>query len=126
MTRDSLSPVREYRTRSERLIVGLMTGTSADAVDAVLVRLKGDGLAAKHEVLAELETPLPDDLRAEVLDVSAAMTIEPERLMRLDVALAEAYADAEGDSSAGVKLSDVTAIGSQPDRAPAFARRAAR
>jgi len=114
MTRDALSPVREYRTRADRLIVGLMTGTSADAVDAVLVRLKGDGLAAKHEVLAELETPLPDDLRAEVLDISAAKTIEPERLMRLDVALAEAYAEAVRDvvARAGVKLADLTAIGS--------------
>lgn len=114
MARDALTPIRDYRERSERLIVGLMTGTSADAVDAVLVRLKGEGLAATHEVLAELESPLEDELRAEVLAVAAADSIEPERLMRLDGELAEAYADAvrEVVEQGGVKLQDVCAIGS--------------
>jgi len=80
--RDALTPVREYRAKPDRLVTGLMTGTSADAVDTVLVRLKGEGLAATHEVLAERESPLDDDLRAEVLAVAAAKTLEPERLMR--------------------------------------------
>ena len=113
-TRDAVTPLREYRTRSERLLVGLMTGTSADAVDAVLVRLKGDGLAARHEVLAELETPLEPELRSEVLAVAGAKSLEPERLMRLDVELAERYAEAVRGvaSDAGVKLSAIAAIGS--------------
>jgi anhydro-N-acetylmuramic acid kinase len=114
MTRDALTPVRDYRSRSERLVVGLMTGTSADAVDAVLVRLRGDGLAATHELLAEREMPLPDELRAEVLEVAGAQAVEPERLMRLDVRLAEAYAEAVRDvaSQAGVRTADLSAIGS--------------
>src|SRR6185503_4038421 len=91
-----------------------MTGTSADAVDAVLVRLKGEGLAATHEVLAERESPLEDDLRNEVLAVAAAKSLEPERLMRLDVRLAEVYADAVHGiaEEAGVKLTAICAIGS--------------
>jgi anhydro-N-acetylmuramic acid kinase len=114
VTRDALTHVRDYRTRPERLVVGLMTGTSADAVDAVLVRLKGDGLTATHEVLAERESPLADDLRAEVLAVAAAKSLEPERLMRLDVRLAEAYAEAvlEIAEEAGVKPAEIAAIGS--------------
>ena len=114
MTRDALSPVREYRTKPERLVAGIMTGTSADGVDAVLVRLKGDGLAATHEVLAECELPLDDELRAEVLAVAAAKAIEPERLMRLDVRLAEVYAEAVRTiaEEAGVKLAAIAAIGS--------------
>lgn len=114
MSRDALSSLRDYRTKPERLIVGLMTGTSADAVDAVLVRLKGDGLAATHEVLAERELPLDDELRAEVLAVAAAKTVEPERLMRLDVRLAEVYAEAVRAiaEEASVKLTAICAIGS--------------
>jgi anhydro-N-acetylmuramic acid kinase len=113
VTRDALSPVREYRARPERLVAGLMTGTSADAVDAVLVRLKGDGLAATHEVLAELESPLDDELRGEVLAVAAAKMLEPERLMRLDVRLAEVYAEAVHAiaEEADVKLTAISAIG---------------
>src|SRR5262245_39591792 len=91
-----------------------MTGTSADGVDAVLVRLKGDGLTATHEVVAERESPLDEDLRGEVLAVAAAKTLEPERLMRLDVRLAEVYAEAVRGiaEEGGVKLSAITAIGS--------------
>src|SRR5262245_844537 len=113
-TRDALSPVRDYRTRPERLLVGLMTGTSADAVDAVLVRLKGEGLAARHEVLAELETPLDPQIRSEVLAVAQAKTLELERMMRLDVELAERYAESVRlvAAEAGVKLSAIAAIGS--------------
>ena len=114
MTRDALTSLRSYRSAPEHLIVGLMTGTSADAVDAVLVRLKGEGLAAKHEVLAELERPLADDLRDEVLAVVGAKTLEPERLMRLDAELGELYAEAVSDvcDQAGVAVGKLAAIGS--------------
>src|SRR5262249_15719329 len=106
------------------MLVGLMTGTSADAVDAVLVRLKGDGLEATHEVLAEQESPLDDDLRAEVLAVARAKALEPERLMRLDVRLAEVYAEAvrELASEAGVKLTAICAIGSPRETGPPHPR----
>ncbi|MEY4071113.1 MAG: hypothetical protein RL721_1727 [Candidatus Eisenbacteria bacterium] len=93
---DALAPVRDYRTRPTRLVVGLMTGTSADAVDAVLVRFTGEGLAARHEVLAECERPLDAALRDEVLAIAGADTVEPERLMRLDADLAETYAKVVG------------------------------
>jgi len=114
VTRDAVTPLRDYRTRPDRLLVGLMTGTSADAVDAVLVRLKGDGLSATHEVLAELETPLESDLRAEVLAVASAKSLEPERIMRLDAALGELYAESvrQVAGQAGVKLASIAAIGS--------------
>ena len=114
MTRDAMTNVRDYRTKPERLVVGLMTGTSADGVDAVLVRLKGEGLAATHEVLAERESPFEDDLRSEVLALAQAKTIEPERLMHLDVRLAEVYAEAVRGiaEEAGVKLTAICAIGS--------------
>jgi anhydro-N-acetylmuramic acid kinase len=114
LTREPVTPPRDYRTRTDRILVGLMTGTSADAVDAVLVRLKGDGLAATHEVLAEQETPLDADLRSEVLSVAGARTLEPERLMRLDAVLGELYAESVSKvaDQGGVKLSAIAAIGS--------------
>lgn len=111
---DALAPVRDYRTRPTRLVVGLMTGTSADAVDAVLVRFTGEGLAARHEVLAECERPLDAALRDEVLAIAGADTVEPERLMRLDADLAETYAKVVGEvcTLARVAVRDLTAIGS--------------
>jgi anhydro-N-acetylmuramic acid kinase len=101
---DALAPVRGYIGRKEHLIVGLMTGTSADAVDAVLVRFSGPGLETRHEVLAYRETPFEPALRREVLEVAAAVELAPERLMRLDAALGERYAAAVLELLAGARV----------------------
>jgi len=111
---DALAPVRGYIAQREHLIIGLMTGTSADAVDAVLVRFSGLGLEARHEVLAYRETPLKPALRREVLEVAAALELAPERLMRLDAALGECFAAAVLELLAGAKVDRgrVDAVGS--------------
>ena len=111
---DALAPVRGYTAREEHLVVGLMTGTSADAVDAALVRFRGLGPAARHEVLAYRETPLEPALRREVLEVAACAEIAPERLMRLDAALGERFAAAvlELLAAAGVDRDGVDAVAS--------------
>ena len=106
--------LRPAGPNEERLVVGLMTGTSADAVDAALVRFRGPALAARHRVVAYRETPLEDALRREVLDVAAAESLAPERLMRLDAALGELYAECVREllRSCGVAAAEVSAIGS--------------
>ena len=111
---DALASVRGYTAREEHLIVGLMTGTSADAVDAVLVRFTGLGLDSRHVVLAYHESRLEPALRREVLEVAAAPELAPERLMRLDAALGERFAAAvlELLAEAKVDRSRVDAVGS--------------
>jgi anhydro-N-acetylmuramic acid kinase len=111
---DALAPVRDYTARGEHLIVGLMTGTSADAVDAALVRFHGLGIDTQHEVVAYRETPLEAALRREVLEVAAAQALPPERLMRLDAALGERFAASVFEllAEAGVDRDRVDAIGS--------------
>jgi len=110
---DALAGVRHYLEAREHLVIGLMTGTSGDAVDAALVRFTGLGLASTHTLVAYRESPLEDPLRREILDVAAAGTLPPERLMRLDAALGERYAAAvlELVAEAGVELAGISAIG---------------
>jgi anhydro-N-acetylmuramic acid kinase len=110
---DALAGVRDYLAQGEHLLIGLMTGTSGDAVDAALVRFTGHGLASRHALVAYRESPLEDPLRREILDVAAAQTLAPERLMRLDAALGERYAAAvlELLAEAGVPPAAVSAIG---------------
>ncbi len=111
---DALASVRGYTAREEHLIVGLMTGTSADAVDAVLVRFSGLGLEARHEIVAYRETPFEPALRREVLEVAAAAELAPERLMRLDAALGECFAAAVLELLAGARVDRgrIDAVGS--------------
>ena len=110
---DALAGVRDYLTRPAHLVVGLMTGTSADAVDAALVRFTGNGLQTAHTLVRYRESPLEESLRREILEVAGAGTLAPERLMRLDAALGERYAAAvlELLAEAGVDPRDVDAIG---------------
>lgn len=114
MSRDALAPVRGWLAEPEHLVVGLMTGTSADAVDAVLARFRGHGLDSSHEVLAYRETSLDEAMRLEILAMAAASQVEPERLMRLHAALGELYAEAVLAllAGAGVAAATVGAIGS--------------
>ena len=111
--RDALAAVRSYRSREEHLVVGLMSGTSADAVDAALVRFIGLGLDSRYELAAYRETSLDDSLRQDILEVASAAEVPPERLMRLDAALGERYATAVLDllASAHQDPSGVEAIG---------------
>jgi len=111
---DALARLRSYLERERHLVVGLMTGTSADAVDAALVRMDGLGLESRGELLAYRETPLEPALRREILEVAGAPSLAPERLMRLDAALGERYAAAVFEllAEAGVPPAEVDAIGS--------------
>jgi anhydro-N-acetylmuramic acid kinase len=90
-----------------------MTGTSADAVDAVLVRFQGLDLESRHELEAHLESPLEPALRREILHVASAESVPLERLMRLDHALGERYAAAvlELLARAGTEPGELDAIG---------------
>ena len=85
-----------------------MSGTSADAVDAVLATIGPDGfqLEASHS------TPLPEDLQASVRALARSGGLD--ELGDLDVALGELFAQAALDllTRAGVDPGAVTGIGS--------------
>jgi len=110
---DPWRALRGYRDRDEHRIVGLMTGTSADAVDATLVSFRGLDLESTHSVMRSVESPLDPALRKEILHVAAAETVAPERMLRLDQALGECYAATvlELLAGAGCAPQEVDAIG---------------
>jgi anhydro-N-acetylmuramic acid kinase len=93
------------------LYVGLMSGTSMDAVDAVLV----DFAARPMRIVATVSAPLPPPLRAELLSLSHGEGAdELHRLGQADVQVGELFADAVAHllSRAGARPRQVRAIGS--------------
>ena len=90
-------------------IIGLMSGTSADGVDASLAQIEErDGkLSARSEHF--IIAPYPDDLRDRILGCTTA-----EDVCRLNVELGDVFADAAVQlcEEADVPLRDVAAIGS--------------
>ncbi len=91
---DAWARLRDYPSRPDRVVIGLMTGTSADAVDAALVRFEGAGPGARPALERYHETPLDPRLRSEVLEACSADRWDPVRLLALDAALGELYAGA--------------------------------
>ena len=96
-----------------RRVVGLMSGTSADGIDAILVELQGAGQATQYRVLAFESLPLPSGLRQQVLDLCAPAA-RVEELCQANFALGEAFAAAALSvvRAAGMATTEVDLIGS--------------
>ena len=94
---------------SGELFIGLMSGTSADGIDAVLVQSDGE----RGRLVATYHRPMPQDLRAEILAFRQPGDDELHRLATLDAQLANEYAVAVLAllTDAGVSAESVSAIG---------------
>lgn len=102
---------------NKRRILGLMSGTSADGVDAVLLELPEyfpklssntsppplQDAVPRGRVLEHSYTPYPDDLRAVVLEAMRG-DLKTSSLAQLHFALGEVYADAAKPFSGSVGL----------------------
>ena len=98
-------------------VVGLMSGTSADGVDAAVVDWPDGPEATPFELLAFEETPFPPELQERVHRLAAARVPGAEALRELaalDVALAERFAEAARAvvRSAGLSPGSIDAIAS--------------
>ncbi|MCZ6776361.1 MAG: anhydro-N-acetylmuramic acid kinase [Ignavibacteria bacterium] len=97
-----------------KLVVGLMSGTSLDGVDAVLLRVTGKGVTTKFEQLAFVEHAFPRGLRKLLLRNSAPETSRVDDIARLNFFLAELYAEAVKRVArrGKVRLSQIALVGS--------------
>jgi anhydro-N-acetylmuramic acid kinase len=82
-------------TGGGRLCVGLISGTSADGIDAALVRITGAGTGARLELIAFDSTPYPSDVRDELLALYAEDAPHAvARLCSLNAVLGDLFAEA--------------------------------
>ena len=109
-----MHPFQSLISKETRVVVGLMSGTSLDGVDAAVARLSGSGRALQLDVLAARSFPYPVALRRVLLRNSAADTSSVFDLSQLNVRLAYQYADAVRQIvyAAGLSLADLDLVGS--------------
>ena len=75
-------------------VIGLISGTSVDGIDAALAEISGTELDLKIELLAGETYPYPPELREKILAVCANSAISMAELAELDDAIAQAFAQA--------------------------------
>ena len=88
--------------------IGLMSGTSADGVDAALVEIDESGLS----LLGYVEVPFPEEVRREILSLCEDGRVDA--ITRMDAALGEWFAEAalRVCEEANVSAREVDVIGS--------------
>ena len=102
---------RKPKGRSQ-LIVGLMSGTSADGIEAVVAGISGSGRGLRARVLAHVHRPFSTALRSHILHVCLHGTVA--EICRLNFVLGEHFARAALAviRKAKLKPAEIAAIGS--------------
>src|SRR5712671_6261858 len=81
-------------TRSSSLVLGLMSGTSADAIDVALARISGAPPKLNAKLLNHTSINFPPQLRKEILRVAEQQPISAGELSQLNFRLGETLAQA--------------------------------
>ncbi len=78
--------------KEERLIIGLMSGTSLDGLDIALCRFKGSGTETEIEILFFESVAYADDFKKEIKSVFSKRTVDLEKVCLLNAWIAEKHA----------------------------------
>src|SRR5579859_7767209 len=76
------------------LVLGLMSGTSADGIDVALARISGAPPRLTAKLLGHTSSKFPDAVRKQILRVAEQHPITAGELSQLNFRLGEVYADA--------------------------------
>lgn len=94
-------------------ILGMMSGTSGDGIDAVIVELSGQPPDLQWQVLKHVHQPFSDEMQAEIFTCFNPATSGVDRLCALNFALGKVYADAalQAIAASGLRPDQVDLIG---------------
>ena len=86
-----LSRLVNKRTKT---VIGLLSGTSVDAVDAVLLHISGNGQGTRVNVIDFISHPIPEKIRLAIFKNSDKRTAKLEEILRLNVIIGAIFSDA--------------------------------
>lgn len=100
--------------KNSRLVVGLMSGTSLDGVDAALVRIVRSEQDCSVQLKHFITNPYPEEVRQALLRVASGQKVAAGFISHLGVLLGHLYLEAVKDvcRAAGVPLDRLDLIGS--------------
>lgn len=89
-----IHPITELTGKPSRLVMGFMSGTSVDGIDAVLTEITGFGIRTQVRQIAFITVPFPVPVREEILRLAGGAAATAADFCRISVLLGTLYADA--------------------------------
>lgn len=83
------------------LVIGLISGTSVDGIDAALVNISGTDIDLEVQLLAGVTYPYPEKLSQQILNVCQGASLSMAEFAALDDAIAQVFAQAALDIQIG-------------------------
>lgn len=110
----NIGKIYSIAQKSERIIIGLMSGTSMDGLDVALCKYQGSGFDTKVEVLKFETVPFTEDIKIEIRKIFAKKTIEFEDLCLLNPWIGNLHGDIINEclNKWDIKSEDVDCIAS--------------
>ncbi len=104
----------KLREKNPKLIVGLMSGTSADGVDVAVVEVLNSGRQTRVKTIGWKTFPFNEELKKLILKNSQPETSKVDEICRLNFLIAQVYADSilKTLDEFSIKVSDIDLIGS--------------
>lgn len=114
MVQVGMNNLQKLIRKKNKLVVGLMSGTSADAIDAVLLRVGGNGVKTRYKQVSFTKVPYPKGFKQFILRNSHVDTARLDDVARLNILVGGYFAEAAQKvvRRAGMKISDIDLIGS--------------
>lgn len=83
--------MEDLASKETRLVIGLMSGTSCDGIDASLVRISGSGLESRVEELGFVSLPYERSFRERLLLLAQGKSGGSEELLMVSMRLGELF-----------------------------------
>lgn len=109
-----LEKLIKLKEKNPKIVIGLMSGTSADGIDVAVVEVKNCGKETSFKILGWQVFSFPEELKKMILRNSQPETSRVDEICRLNFLLAKIYADSifKTLDALGLDIKDVDLIGS--------------
>ena len=87
-----MKPFIDLLQKEKKLVIGLMSGTSADGVDVALVKITGSGLATEIELVAFDTFPYTNEVRSRIFDLFSVETARVDEICTMNFVLGQQFA----------------------------------
>ncbi|GAX61901.1 anhydro-N-acetylmuramic acid kinase [Candidatus Scalindua japonica] len=110
----SIENLIRLREKESRKVIGLMSGTSCDGIDACLVKITGNGMSTEVDIIGFETFPYNDEIRKLIFKTSCKETGTVDKICQLNFTLGKLFADAVTQiaEKMSIPLSEIDIIGS--------------